>query len=323
MNVTIVIPTHNRRQGLSALLGDVARQDLGNNLLEVLVVDSAEGEDISAVVAQHSKDGLNVRRLLAPNVVAAKRNNGARAASGSLLVFLDDDMRVPSDFVTAHVSEHIESRTTVSGQVRFPADWVAASNYYRYKNSRHMSVDTEFSKRIRIDPHHLVSMNLSVSAAFFDEIGGFDESFIHYGGEDIEFGFRCARNGGLNVYSPLPEAIHCEVGGNIAYFARKIYVATLYGTRLLSGLVPEMRSVKTFRWTEPEHRDTSSARAIHGLLNLLCRIRAASLLLRYLQRTDKTRWLYTPFLFKALTLIVTQLAVNDRMAGNDKRHTLA
>jgi GT2 family glycosyltransferase len=252
MNVTLAISTHNRRQGLSALLGDIGRQNVGQNLLEVLVVDSVEGDDISGVVAQHALNGLDVRRILAPNVLAAKRNAAAVAASGSLLIFLDDDMRVPADFVVAHISAHVQSRTSVSGQVKFPADWVAESNYYRYKNSRHMSVETEFTRRIRIEPHHVVAMNLSMSAAFFHELGGFDESFVHYGGEDIEFGFRSARNGGINVYSPLPEAIHCEVGGDIGYFARKIYAATFYGTQQLSELVPEMRSVKTFRWTEPE-----------------------------------------------------------------------
>ena len=41
--------------------------------------------------------------------------------------------------------------------------------------------------------------NLGISRAFFEEVGGFDESFARYGGEDTEFGYRVQMRGGLLV----------------------------------------------------------------------------------------------------------------------------
>ena len=41
--------------------------------------------------------------------------------------------------------------------------------------------------------------NLGVSRAFFEEVGGFDESFARYGGEDTELGYRAQMRGGLLV----------------------------------------------------------------------------------------------------------------------------
>ena len=39
--------------------------------------------------------------------------------------------------------------------------------------------------------------NLGISRAFFEAVGGFDESFARYGGEDTEFGYRVQMHGGL------------------------------------------------------------------------------------------------------------------------------
>ncbi|TFB71896.1 glycosyltransferase [Cryobacterium glaciale] len=321
MIVSLIIPTHNRRLGLDALLQDLRFQNLGKSDLEVIVVDSVEGDDISDLLAQHAFEGLNVRRLLTSNVIATKRNAGAREATGSLLIFLDDDLRVPNTLVTAHVEAHDRSRIVVSGQIKFPAQWIANTNYYKYKNSRHMSEDTGYTRRISIASNHVVTMNLSIPAPLFNEIRGFDESFVEYGGEDIEFGFRCARNGITNIYSPLPMAVHCEVAGDVGVFARKIYVATFYGATHLAKLVPEMFSVRTFQWTEPKAAETISARVIHSLLKAMVGFGLVHLLIRFLRRTDQTHWLYCPFFYKILTLLVTQLAVNDRAVGCDNRHS--
>ena len=41
--------------------------------------------------------------------------------------------------------------------------------------------------------------NLGITRAFFEQVGGFDESFARYGGEDTEFGYRVQMRGGLLV----------------------------------------------------------------------------------------------------------------------------
>ena len=47
--------------------------------------------------------------------------------------------------------------------------------------------------------------NFAMARAFYDEVGGSDESFDRYGGEDTEFGYRVQTRGGLLV--PVRDAL--------------------------------------------------------------------------------------------------------------------
>jgi len=84
---------------LTDLLEDLAGQRTATADYEVLVIDSEAGVDVSDIVNEFAASGLTISHHLADNVLAAKRNAGARRAAGTHLIFLDDDLRVGPDFV--------------------------------------------------------------------------------------------------------------------------------------------------------------------------------------------------------------------------------
>ena len=50
--------------------------------------------------------------------------------------------------------------------------------------------------------------NSSISRALFLELGSYDESFRHYGSEDLELGYRLSRAGVRFVYNPKAVGYH-------------------------------------------------------------------------------------------------------------------
>jgi GT2 family glycosyltransferase len=98
--VSIVIPSYERGDILCKTVEMALRQDYDD--FEVIVVDQSSGvpEPMERLIAV--ADGrLKYLRLSTPNLPAA-RNAGVKSARGEIIVFIDDDVVIESDFVTAY-----------------------------------------------------------------------------------------------------------------------------------------------------------------------------------------------------------------------------
>lgn len=318
-SASVIIPTHNRRPGLTKMLDDLLHQEGLPAPIEVFVVDSPVAEDVSDVVEDFRKLGLDVTYLLTENNLAGKRNRGAEASTADVLIFADDDMRLPNDWVANHLSAQREyADTWVSGAVAFPADWIASSNYYRYKNTRHLNPDTA-PHDCDVTGNHVVVMNMSMPKSLYLATGGSCEDFTRYGGEDVEFGFRFKRSGGRLRYVARALAYHHEDRLDVVVFARKLYVAAYTAGRSVLDKAPEAATVPTLRWTEPGYAQTWTDRGMHSLLVLLSHPALVGRLAQWLRKHDENPRLYLPLAYKALTLLATQLGVRDRVAGRSDR----
>jgi glycosyltransferase involved in cell wall biosynthesis len=89
--VSVVIPTHDRRELLAvALTSALAQEDVE---LEVIVVDDASGDDTLSFLESVDDPRLTVLHQEAQAGVAAARNRGIEQARGAWVAFLDDDDR--------------------------------------------------------------------------------------------------------------------------------------------------------------------------------------------------------------------------------------
>lgn len=317
ISVTVVIPTHSRLPELRALLSDLSQQAEPHVPFDVVVVDSDAGLDSTAVV-QHAADrGLPVRRILTPNNVSTKRNVGAGATDAELLIFLDDDLRVGPHFVAAHVEAHSDvDSAVVSGAVTFPPEWIRESNYYRFKAARHRASGPALDDGVA--PHHLVSMNFSITAEVYRAVGGFDPSFAHYGGEDLDFGFRCKKAGFCLAYAPKAAVEHWEVRMNPSAYFYKVYRAAYNGMPLLVAKHPEAREIRTVRLSMP-----GAATGIHRIVQMALFALARPGLIRracqVLDRFDGNARLRMPVAYKVLTILANCLGTRDALVGSGER----
>ena len=85
--VSIVILTYNRPLILESLLSDLEK--ISSSFLEVVVVDNNSEQDVAPITARHDF----VRLVSLPeNIGIGGRNRGIEAASGDIIVTLDDDV---------------------------------------------------------------------------------------------------------------------------------------------------------------------------------------------------------------------------------------
>ena len=178
--------------------------------LEILVCDDGSAHDTV----------LRVRRVC-ENYGAAlitKKNDGFRPgkarnlgiafARHDLVVFLDDDVRVMPDFIASHWRIHrhqIQPLALIGPRLYVRPDQIRADIHTLQDMSTKIRDDRESKYRMSFRSSQLerarapwklcYTCNLSVPLREVRSIGGFDESFVGYGLEDNEFGYRLFKAG--------------------------------------------------------------------------------------------------------------------------------
>lgn len=101
--VSVIICTRNRAESLASTLASVACCTLPSGWIgELLVVDNGSTDDTRYVVDSAPRGPLGLRRVVEPAVgLSHARNRGLREASGDIIMFTDDDVRVAPSWVSA------------------------------------------------------------------------------------------------------------------------------------------------------------------------------------------------------------------------------
>ena len=199
--VSVVIPTYQRRASVERALRALARQTLPVDEYEVIL--SIDGsDDGTREMATQLAAPYRLHVLWQPNRGrSAACNAGIGAASGWLLVVIDDDMEPVPSFVEAHRQAHPEgSRLAVVGAAPIIVDRSSPPvvQYIGRKFNRHLETLATPDYRFRLT--HFYSGNFSICRQILLELGGFDEDFTIYGNEDLELSIRLAAAGVRIVY---------------------------------------------------------------------------------------------------------------------------
>jgi glycosyltransferase involved in cell wall biosynthesis len=110
--ISVVISTYNRVEVLPRALTSATSQDLDPEQYEVIVVDNNSTDGTREVVESLRRGGLPLTYVFEPRQgVSYGRNTGIELASGPIVAFTDDDVRVSRDWLSTIVSvlaEHPE-----------------------------------------------------------------------------------------------------------------------------------------------------------------------------------------------------------------------
>jgi GT2 family glycosyltransferase len=200
--ISVVIPTYRRRLSVERALRALARQTLSAAEFEVVVV--ANGPDDGTMALLSGFGAPFALRALQRHQAgrAGACNQGIVAASGDLVVLLDDDMEPGPDFLAAHRRAHESARVGVVGAapvVLGPAA-SAAAGYIAARFERHLAKLATQGHRFQVRDFY--SGNFSIARADLIAVGLFDEGFTEYGNEDLELARRLTRHGVELVFSP-------------------------------------------------------------------------------------------------------------------------
>jgi len=104
LNVSIVIPTRNRRDNLQELLDSILNQTTLPK--EVIVVDDSDNDGTRELIEKIRDDflsrGISLKYLRGDEKnksISAARNIGAKNSSGDIICFFDDDVILDKDFI--------------------------------------------------------------------------------------------------------------------------------------------------------------------------------------------------------------------------------
>jgi len=183
---SIIICTYNGSRSLRTALDSV--QSLPYADYEVLLIDDGSTDPEVALIAAEYRD-VRVFRL-AHGGLSKARNFGARQASGSHLVYLDDDGAADGDWLTYLALAFEDEQVGAAGGPNIPPPartWHEAALAAAPGGPAPVLLnDTE--------AEHVPGCNLAVTRAAWEEVGGFDERH-RTAGDDVDFCWRLLEHG--------------------------------------------------------------------------------------------------------------------------------
>ncbi len=190
MDITIVVPTFNRREIVQRTLATIFAQDAPAGSYEVVVVVDGS-TDGTADALRALKPACRFRIIEQENRgLAGARNTGFRAAEAGLVLFLDDDMLCDAGLVAAHIEAHKDADRIVGfGALFLSPDSppsLAAECFHREIGAYHL--ERKLSHGTPWQVEDCVFSNSSLSRDLLADAGGFDARFRMR--EDLELGIR-------------------------------------------------------------------------------------------------------------------------------------
>jgi serine acetyltransferase/GT2 family glycosyltransferase len=206
--VSVVIATYNRQDLLRRLFEELDAQTLDPAHYEAIAVDDGSEEDTRAKLADLKTRYVRRVERQANAGPAAARQRGAELASGSILVFLDDDMQVRSDFLAKHLERHLsKADAVVLGRLRPDARIDEMPLFERFYARVLKKRGDDFAEaREVVRGHDLYTGNVSMPRALFLRAGGFDPAFRAL--EDEELGIRLEKAGATFDFADAAESLH-------------------------------------------------------------------------------------------------------------------
>ena len=206
ISLSVIIPTYDEPERLCDTLKSLADQDYPHEAVEIIVVDDASPDlEADRLARIKSPFPTNLIRHRVNQGRARARNTGLRAASGEVVVFLDSDMTVRSDFLSTHAALHrIQPNTVCIGNIRFGTR-VPSNALTRYMENRGVH---RIKKGQPVPFKCFVTGNASLRRQQLLQAGLFDEDFTAYGGEDLELGYRLHLQGASFRFVPSALSLH-------------------------------------------------------------------------------------------------------------------
>jgi GT2 family glycosyltransferase len=204
--MSVVIATYNGARTLRECCEALRRVRYAN--VEVIVVDDGSADGSGRIA-----DACGFRLITTENRgLAAARNTGIAAASGEIVVFLDDDAYPDPDWLTYLALEFEQGGFAGVGGPNLPvpndgltADAVAAAP----GGPTHVLLSDR-------EAEHIPGCNMAFRRSWLVEIGGFDARF-RAAGDDVDLCWRVQEQGGKLGFAPAAMVWHHRRGSIRAY----------------------------------------------------------------------------------------------------------
>lgn len=219
--VSLCIPVRNADNFLDFTLSNaILHSRYPVNKYEIIIGNHDSSGNIESIINKYLNIVPSIKTIFIPYSKPSRatvRNRMAEAASGEIILFIDQDICISSDCILNHINLHkLYDNAIISGYtfgkkgIKLSEsidlnniDISCISNHFSYFNS------LVFLKDVRDDLglwkekdnyslldfsiapfQYIWSCNLSIRKELLFKIGGFDEEYINWGIEDIDIAYR-------------------------------------------------------------------------------------------------------------------------------------
>ena len=254
--ISVIVPTYEREDPLRETLEDVLRQDYPH--VEVLVIDQTSSHEpqTQAYLEQLERSG-KIRWFRVPWAsLPGARNYGVRRSQGEVVLFIDDDVKLPDGYLHAHARSYERLEVgAVAGRVfdRMKLSDSAKANAgdtpYQIEELPPQAMDPGIAWYYidlvhTVKPQRVISArgcNMSFRRSIFTQHGvWFDERFRGSAvREESDFCLRLRKTGYQIWYDPDANLVHLgeETGGCHDISTRSLkYQLTFYHNHFLMAL---------------------------------------------------------------------------------------
>ena len=179
--ISVITPTHNRRALLEKKLRALARPEVHGDIPfeAIVVLDNCTDDTLAFLESYVDETPYPLRWAETPGLHAAgARNRGAALAYGKILLFSDDDAIPLANWLPANAQAHEQSGVVAVSRLVLPP---------------HLQHGATISG---VQGWWVTSgASTSLEKTVFEQLGGYNETFATYGGEDPELGWRLHQAG--------------------------------------------------------------------------------------------------------------------------------
>lgn len=177
---SVIIPTYNRSESLAQALASLKELQVSDYEFEVIVVDNNSHDDTRQVAEAARASGLDLKYIFEPRLAfSLARHTGADAASGEILIYIDDDVTVTPNWLTAILDAFADDEQigVLGGPIlpvfeTEPPDWV--NNTPGLFNGLSLWAQQPQRREVKGVP----GPNFSVRRTLLQQVGGFPADTI-------------------------------------------------------------------------------------------------------------------------------------------------
>jgi glycosyltransferase involved in cell wall biosynthesis len=244
-SVTIVVPTFNRGEPLRVTLSALLASATDNlDSVEIIVVDDGSPRPAAPLVSS-----LSVRAPFSLRCIhqlnsgpGPARNTGFRAAHGSIVIFVDDDIIAPPGLIEEHLRAHARHPRTVICGLSALIEPALPTPLYRFVSSLSGDSIDPVSGAEFVEVDIPASGHISVERAMFDPASAiYSDNLSTPAAEEFELAYRLKRAGIPILLAPRIIAAH-DQPIDLASICRQQYKHAL-GTAEVITKYPATRSL--------------------------------------------------------------------------------
>lgn len=235
IETSIIVPTFNGEGKIGRLIDLLL--PLMSPSRELIVIDDGSEDGTAAMLDGRLANHPRARWCSINNRGrSGARNFGASWARGSLIVFLDDDIEVSSNFLDR--MEQIYHRLPsawITGTVRQKIADLPHADFLRFRTKLDYDIDGQRSVDGLVRTESFTTQLLGVSRRVFLRLGGFREGLRD--GEDFELSVRAGDAGYTIIHDTMNIVLHADFADFDSFLCRQ--KAYYHGRAVLREQMPE------------------------------------------------------------------------------------